>query len=326
MKWYNIAEKKNKLKAINIIIGGRGIGKTYSTIDFLLNENKPFIYMRNTDIQLDESSSGFGNPFKRWNLDHDRNVQIVKEKRHSNIIEVGSDGAANIIGRGCALSTFENMRGVDLSEIEYVLFDEFIEKRKLAFKQFEAFVNFYETVNRNRELIGEEPLKCILLSNAQKLDNPILLGYNLIPVIERMIRNGQKEYSNQNLYIHLPESEVSEAKKQTANYQLINGSKIADEALNNKFAFDSFYGIIKRPLVEYKAICCIDDIYIYKHKSNNKLYACSSVASNIPEFTSRDNKTIFLRSYGQLLASAAAKGGLEYSDFVIKSKLFDIIM
>lgn len=324
VKWYDIRSVEHKLKAVNIIIGGRGIGKTYSSLCYVLEEKKPFIYLRNTDVQLKECVSGFGNPFKRINKDKDRDIFFKSEKSHSLIYD-GSREDGQPIGYGLALSTFENLRGVDLSDVVYVIFDEFIEKRTLSFRQFESFISFYETVNRNRELLGEEPLKCILLSNSQKLSNPILAGYGLIPVIEQMIRTGQKEYRKPGLYLSLPSSEVSDLKRETENYKLINGTKIADEALNNAFAFDSFYGITKRNINEYVPVCQIDDVYIYRHKSGSKLYACMIQAKNIQSFTSRDNLTAFLRGYGRKLFDAAAKGSLEYSDFVTKTMLLDLI-
>ena len=322
IEWYDIGKKR--LSSINIIIGGRGIGKTYSALSYIIEKDKPFIYLRNTDVQLKECITSFGNPFKRWNRDHEKEIYFKSEKSHALIYDPDNkDGQP--IGYGLALSTFENLRGVDLSDVCYVLFDEFIEKRSLSFRQFECFISFYETVNRNRELLGEDPLQVILLSNSQKLANPILAGYNLIPVIENMIRTGQKEYRDRALYINLPESEVSQLKKQTANYQLINGTKVADEALNNAFAFDSFYGIKKRNITEYVPICQIDDIYLYRHKSKSMLYACHIQAQNIPVFSSRDNLTAFLRSYGRKLFDAASKGYLEYADFVTKTLLLDII-
>ena len=322
--WYDIAKVEKKLSAINIVIGGRGIGKTYSCLDFLINKNEPFIYLRNTDVQLKECITAFGNPFKRWNIDHEKDIFFKSEKSHSMIYDPDCEDGRPI-GYGLALSTFENLRGVDLSDVKYVLFDEFIEKRSLSFRQFECFISFYETVNRNRELLGEQPLCCILLSNAQKLSNPILAGYGIIPVIENMIKSGQKEFKKPGMYISLPVSSVSEIKRNTLNYTLINGTKIADEALNNTFAFDSFYGVKKRNINEYTCFCQIDDIYLYRHKHTGILYACSIQATNVPVFSSRDNLTAFLRAYGLKLLDAASQGKLEYSDFVIKSSLLDII-
>ena len=324
IEWYDIEKVAHKLTAINIIIGGRGIGKTYSALSYVIKSGKPFIYLRNTDVQLKECITSFGNPFKRWNLDHDRNIYFKSEKSHANIYDADDD-SGQPIGYGLALSTFENLRGVDLSDVEYVLFDEFIEKRSLSFRQFECFISFYETVNRNRELIGEQPLCCILLSNSQKLSNPILAGYGMIPVIENMIRTGQKEFKKKGLYLSLPSSEVSNMKRDTLNYTLINGSKIADEALNNAFAFDSFYGVKKQRLDEYVPMVQIDDLYIYRHKSSGQLYVCSSQAQNIPVFSSRDNITAFLRAYGRKLMDAAASGKMYYSDFVTKTLILEII-
>ena len=325
MEFFNIIPYINNMVALLVCIGGRGIGKTYSAFSFILKEQqKRFIYMRNTVTQLDESCGEFGNPFKRWALDHDRTIYMDKEKNHALIYEETGE-KTKVIGYGVALSTFENLRGVDLSDVEYVLFDEFIERKRFTFDQFASFVHFYETVNRNRELMGEPPLKVIMLSNSQKLDNPILAGYGLIPVIENMIRTGQKKYKNKGLMVLLPESKISDLKAQTENYKLINGSKIAEENLKNKFAFDSFYGIRKRNIREYKCICCVDGIYIYKHKSTNKFYACMIRSDGVKEFDSKDNRIIFYRTYGRFLELAAAKGDLEYSDFVTKTKLFEIL-
>lgn len=324
IEWYDIRKVEDKLSAVNIIIGGRGIGKTYSALSFVLEKKKPFIYLRNTDVQLKECITGFGNPFKRLNMDMGSDIFFKSEKSHALIYDGSGEDPAPI-GYGLALSTFENLRGVDLSDVVYVVFDEFIEKRSLTFRQFECFISFYETVNRNRELLGEKPLCCILLSNSQRLSNPILAGYGIIPTIENMIRTGQKEYRKPGMYLSLPSSAVSDLKKNTANYTLINGTKIADEALNNAFAFDSFYGIKRRNLNEYLPIVQIDDIYIYKHKTTGRLYACMSQAQNIPVFTSRDNLTAFLRAFGRKLYDAASKGFIDYSDFVVKSLLLDII-
>lgn len=325
IKFFEIGAYIDQFKAIGIVIGGRGIGKTYSALSYLLEEqSERFIYMRNTVIQLDECCNEFGNPFKKWAADHGRVIFMEKEKNHAVIYEETEEGT-KVIGYGVALSTFENLRGVDLSDVNYVLFDEFIERKKFTFDQFSSFVHFYETVNRNRELFGADALKCILLSNSQKLDNPILAGYGLIPIIESMVRSGQKKYRNKGLLVLLPESEVSDLKAQTENYKLINGSKISDENLKNKFAFDSFYGIKKRNIKEYLCLCCVDDIYIYRHKSNGKYYACQIRADNVKEFSSRDNRVIFYRTYGRFLELAAANGTLEYSDFVVKTKLFEIL-
>ena len=312
MEWYDIRQRAAKLRPVSIVIGGRGIGKTYSALSFMMESGKKFLYLRNTDKQMSLCASAFGNPFKKVAGDQGRDV-VMKPAGEIYVVKEGDD----VIGYGAALSTFENLRGVDLSDVEYVVFDEFIENRKLSFKQGPAFLNLYETINRNRELEGRPPLICILLSNAQRLSNPILAELGLIQVIEQMIRTGDRLRITREYYIELPESSVSAAKEITALYRLAAGSRYADEALRNEFANDSFFNVGKRPLLEYRPVCAIDGIYIYRHKSGPQWYCCRSRAQ-VMEYDSTDQGALFNRIYGPRLRNAYAAGNLYFSEFTIK--------
>ena len=320
MKFYDIADKAHKLRAFNIIIGGRGIGKTYSALSFCIRSEKPFIYLRNTDVQIKESCTDFGNPFKTWARDNKRNIYIKQQGKHAIIYERVGDEIPQILGYAASLSTAGNLRGVDLSDVETVLYDEFIEKQPLKFKQFDAFMNFYETVNRNRELFGKDPLKVIMLSNAQKMDNEILHALDLIPIIESMIRSGQSDFSRDAVYLSLPRSEISEAKKNTAAYIAANKSAFYKEAIENEFANDNFAGVQPQPLREYVGVAKFDDLYIYKHKSMGKYYICSSRCENVPEYNSRV-PYMFIRYIIPRLARAYSRNNLYFEDFICKSKI-----
>lgn len=327
MKWYKIPDN-NKLRPFTFIVGGRGIGKTYSAIDAGITEHEnAFLYLRNTREQLQESCGAFGNPFKKWAADHKRDIRLVGEKNHAVIKEWINDGQQIIskdIGSGANLSTFENLRGVDLSETNFILFDEFIENRTLTFDQFKAFLHMYETVNRNRELEGLEPCKVVLLSNAQRLGNPILRGFNLIPIIENMQKTGQRSYADGPIRIELPFSEVSEAKKNTALYKATEGSQFNAEALDNNFINDSFTGVKKVNINEYTPLVCIDNIYIYKHKSEMNYYACS-IPANVRKYRSVDNFLIFNRIYGIKLKIAIASDMVYFSDYTTKVDLMQLL-
>lgn len=312
MEWYDIRARAGKLRPVSIVIGGRGIGKTYSSLSFVIETGEPFLYLRNTDKQMSLCASAFGNPFKKVAADLGRDI-TMKAAGEIYAVKEGE----TVIGYGAALSTFENLRGVDLSNIKYVIFDEFIENRKLSFKQGAAFLNLYETINRNRELEGKPPLICILLSNAQRLANDILADLNLISVIENMIRNGERLRITKDIYIELPESSVSDEKKDTALYRMAAGSRYADEALRNEFANDSFFNVKPQPLREYVPLCALDDIFIYRHKAQNRYYCCRSRA-NVQEYDSGDQMGAFNRIYGVRLRVAMIAGTVYYSEFTIK--------
>lgn len=326
IKWYNVADTENKHQPFNFIISGRGIGKTYSCIDYCINNySGHFLYLRNTKEQIEESAGkafelSFGNPFKRWSLDNNRRIYLTIEKKHAVIKEDDQ-----LIGWGAALSTFENLRGVDLSEIDLILFDEFIENRNLMFDQFRAFMSCYETINRNRELQGRPAVKVLLLSNAQRLSNPILRGLNIIGLIESMQRSGQRSYTNYPIHIELPPSAVSDAKKDTALYTIAKDTEYFKEAIENQFANDSFTGVKKCNLIEYTPVCSIDSIYIYRHKSNGRLYACGTFNRDCKHFTTKDNYLIWMRIYGLKLRLAITSDLVDYADYTTKSDLMRIL-
>ena len=323
LEWFNIADYEPKFRPNTFFIGGRRIGKTFSTFSYMY-ERQPFLYIRNTETQLKECCGDFGNPFKKWNKITGHNAHLKKEDKHAIILD-GKGEDEHIIGYAASLSDIGTIRGADLSDYRIGLFDEFIEKRSLQYDQGRYYNDLYESINSNRELEGEKPFIMFLLSNSQKLNNSILAEKDLITPIEKMVASGQKCWSRGDSFVCLPVSPISELKKETAFYKGRENTKNYQEALNNKFANDSFYAITKRPLREYVGVCMIDDIYIYKHKSNGKYYACTSPCLNIPTFSSKDNFSLFYRAYGKQFDIMAACGDLECSDFTTKTRLYEIL-
>lgn len=321
IKWYDIRNERRRWKPLNVIISSRGVGKTYSTLLYLAEEcTGDFLYIRNTDIQIKTCGSDFGNPFKAINKNTGREIYIKSRKECGYIYE-----HETLRGYAAALSTFENMRGVDLSGVTDVIFDEFIEKAPLRFDQFNAFLNFYETVNRNRELTGGDPLRVFLLSNAQRLSSPILAGFGLIPIIEEMIKTGQQNYSTKEIWLSIPKSEVSEAKKNSVLYKAAAGTRYFSEAIENKFANDSFSGISRRSLNEYKPLCSIDDFYIYKHKSDGSFYVCATPGTVSQKYDSRINAILLMRGLYPQLALAYAEERLFFDSFTTRAYIIDLI-
>ena len=316
-----------ELRAFNFFIGGRGVGKTFSALSHLHEMGEPFIYLRNTDVQMKESATKFGNPFKKLNSVHGWDVRMEAEEGHYNFVE-GRDKEKRIIGYGAALSTFGNLRGVDLSDCNFAFFDEFIQRKKLTYNQFDSFFDFYETVNRNREFEEppKPPFKVIFSSNSQSLNNSILAGFGLINEIERMKRDKVYTYKRKNLCVYLlPESnDVTEAKRQTALYQETAGSRNAKEALDNDFAFDSFHHVRKFPIQEFIGMTAIDGIYIYRHKSNGTIYVCRT-PFDCDMVDSTENISSWRRVYMLQLREKWIADRIYFLDFQCKITLAELI-
>lgn len=326
-RYYDIRSDRQKWRSLNILIGARRIGKTFSILDYLVNETDGlFIYMRNKDTQIDSCCTKFGNPFKKYNQVTGRNIYIKNAKECGYIYDgTTDDEEARLIGYATALSTFDNLRGVSLDDVSDVFFDEFIEKRKLLFDQFAAFMNFYDTVNDNREAEGREALRVFMASNAQKLNSSILAGYNLIAPIEGMLSSGQRNFSRGKIWVTFPYAAIIEERKKMGLSEEIEGSRYYEETINNKFANDDFTGISKKKIIEYVGIAEVDGIYIYKHKSNGTLYACNIPCDNVNHYNSSVNRLLLMAGLYPAIASAYAENKLFFSDFTTKAALFDII-
>ena len=278
------------------VVGARGVGKTYGVMRKLIEEGKKFIYLRRLKSQLDQCGKLEGNPFKKLNEDMDKNI---KPYSSGGIITFrDGDKNSNIISVGVALSVVANIRGIDFSDIDYIVFDEFISSdgERPIRNEFSAFLNFYETVNRNRELEGKQPVKCIMLGNANTLINPYFSAWHFMKTAVKMITGHQmvwRSADKSRMIILLLESPISKKKADTALYKNAN-SDFIQMALDNAFRTDET-NIRSEPLTEYIHMVSIGEIGIYKHKSERKYYV-SSTQANTPYY---DSFGIGLRMFQQ---------------------------
>lgn len=340
MKWYKITDSRDRWRVFNIFMGGRGIGKTYSAIDYCINSGKQLLYIRSTDKQIKLSlSPDRGNPFKKWATDHNRSIYIRGGEDINDIVEEMTVTSENddgekveekqdkLLGYAAALSTFENLRGVDFSQIGIILYDEFIQTQPFRFDAFRSFLNLYESVNRNRELMGGDPVQVFFLANTQELQNPILAGFDLIGEIEQMQRTGQKRYSRGDIYVELCDSDVSRQKEKSVLYRnLPADDAYKREALNNEFSRNDFTGIGRpKSLREYRPICNIDSIGIMGHKSRREYYISASKSNKVPTFNSRTQSGLFYRHYGGALCDAYATGALMCDSFLTRQHILNVL-
>lgn len=255
-----------------IYIGGRGVGKTYSAL--VLGLKKKFLYLRRTATELETVASGFGNPFKVINRDYEVNVQC----EYNSSLNFGAFTLEDeTIGYCTALSTFAGLRGADFSDVELIIFEEFIpevHKRKIK-NEGDAFLNVYETINRNREMQGQPPVMVLFLANSISLDNPILLSLDAVKILQHMITKNQARFTDKErcLYIERVDNVgVTKDKVNTALYKLTKNSDFREQALDNKFSNDELHRIAKVQIQEYKPTICIGRFTIYQHKSENLLH------------------------------------------------------
>lgn len=306
-----IMDRKPRVPFI-FIVGGRGTGKSYGSINWIIDHNEHVLFMRRTQDEVETIMNDPNMSAARTPV-NDRGLMLFSRKisKKNCILSYAPDEEAERVDfiTTCALSTFASLRGFSASQYGYLFFDEFIKEAHVhALKQEgKALFNAYETVSRNRELSGLPPLRLVCMSNSEDIYNPIFHEFGLETIALRMIESGnnyQLAKNNTVALYNLSDSPISAMKAGTALYQLGN-EKYNTMALANRFSVDS--AIIKsmslkgmKPILNYNGIC------LYTGKG--RIYAAGAPNASVDFYgdTEREKKGIL--SQYPILKFAYARG------------------
>ena len=276
-----------------LCIGGRGTGKTYGSIKYLLENEILFIYLRRTGSQMELVSKDQFSPIVKIGSDLGMALTSVSLSKYATgVYHIGEDGqpAGDPVAVIMGLSTVSNARSYDAAKVKVILYDEAIPERHE--RQFahegESFLNMYESVNRNREFDGTPPVKCVVLANANNLEAPILRALNCVKILDRMRSKRQTQRVDRTLGLSvylLNDSPISAEKRETALYRLTLGKgDFNDMALDNSFSADNYTDLGSRPLNEYVPIAVIGSICLYQHKYNYSWYVSETISGKPEQF------------------------------------------
>lgn len=273
------------------VVHGRGTGKTFGACkycyDYHDRTGDKFIYLRRLQTEADLVGNTAFSPFTPVTDFYDleplisgpipnvKNVKgIWKTERNEkgDIVPAGPP-----IGYTAALATVSSIRGFSGRDIKVCVYDEFIpEKTARPIRaEGEAVLQFYESVNRNRELEGEPPLKMVFLSNANKLSSPVFEAFGITNYVDKMVRGNQEECYLKDrgvAILKLKDSPISQQKSKTALYKASQSEAFNDMAIGNAFDMSNYLYVRAEPIDEYRIIAKFDDVYIYRHKSDARYY------------------------------------------------------
>ena len=343
MKYINVWDYKDKDYPFQIFIGGRGTGKTYSALKGCLLHDERFIFMRRTaqelDLMLDSDKGEGANPFKPLNKDLGRDVglsRIVKNLSgiyNREIVEDRLQPVGLPIGYGVALSTISSIRGIDFSDCNICIYDEFIPEKHVRKMKNEgtALFNAYETMNRNRELDKKDPMTMYLLANSNDIYNDIFIELEIVSDIEKMARKGKADLyiKERGLAVHLlaNNTEFTDKKSNTALYKLTAGSKFSDMALNNKFAYEDFTLIGRQSLAGFRPVCSIGKATLYVKKGESFMYI-SYAGAMCPSLNINNeaDRMCFYNDYGRKLKQLYINGKVCFESYELKRTILDLIL
>ena len=220
---------------LNILIGSRGVGKTYGAtklvIKDFLKKKRQFIYLRRYKTELSKSMKKFF-------------TEIIKNEEFPNhTLEVHGNTFLideEVAGYGVTLSTAQQLKSSNFSDVYYIIFDEFlIESGQGYYLKDEvlAFLGLLETVGRMRDI------KVFMLANAVTEVNPYFMFFDLaLPYNNdiKLFKDGMilLQYLQNEAYI--------KAKKETKFGKLVAGTEYEDYAIDNKFTDDNRVFIEKK--------------------------------------------------------------------------------
>lgn len=276
-----------------LIIGGRGTGKTYNALHWLLESKQLFIYMRRTGKQMGVVTKDKLSPIVQ--VGRDMGMKLTTEplgEYVSAVYHVGDDDKASgdPVALIMALNSISSIRSFDASSVSVLLYDEAIpEKSERAIRaEDECFLQCVESIARNRELQGNKPLKVVVMANANNLEAPILRALNCVRTLDNMRRKKQTQNIDKTTGLSiflLKDSPISAEKRQTALYKLTLGKgDFVDMALDNSFSADNYTDISVRPLNEYVPIATIGSICLYQHKNNYTWYVSETISGKPEQF------------------------------------------
>lgn len=348
-KYIWIWDYKDDRYPLQFFIGGRGDGKTYGALDgarlHYLEDGSRFIFSRLTIKEQKQitakAAKASGNPFKKINKKEGCNVVILGsgDDLVSSIVDFESDDKGRIVptgrlyGYACSLVDVCDIRGQDYDDCTDWIIDEFIpEKHKrLPNGLGDALLNGIETLNRDREDDGRPPLRVWCLANANDIYNPIFKDLGLVSVCEKMKREGKHDIylKDRAIAIHLLEDseELVECRSKRAIAKISKGTRFADMAYNNDFAYNDFSNVKYLKVTGYVPIVSLNDITIYCQKGSGRLYLSYTPAKCPKLDGNKENELIlFKKKYSQRLYNAFVNNKITFESYDIKAQILEIIL
>ena len=226
----------------NFIVGDRGRGKTFRhsklrPISRFLETGEQFIYLRRYKNELKTLDIFFDDVREFF---PDVELKVKNRVFYCN---------GKVMGFAINLSTANMLKSTAYPKVQTIVFDEFIlEKGYIRYLDSEvrAFLNFYETVARDRE-----DVKVYFLGNSVSLVNPYFIHWKIMPntkqqftKVRKTLRDGRK--GRHLIVVEIMQDDSDEGEnsfrqnKINTDYgELINGSEFGEMSIHNNFADDN---------------------------------------------------------------------------------------
>lgn len=284
---------------LNIIIGERGVGKTYGAKKYVINrwikKHKQFVYIRRYETDL-EASVGSTNDNKFFE-------QVIKEfpnhefkiNKSKKVRKLIMDN--QVIGYALPLSSADSLKSSSYDNVDTIIYDEFMLKegssQHYLRNEPEIILDIIETVGRLKDV------KVFLLGNAISSTAPIMTYFNL-----SLPYNSDIKLFKDGLILvnYIKNEEYRQIKKSTNFGKLIDGTRYSKYAIDNEFLTDSKSFIRKKSESRFYFIFTLNnkEYGVWRDKEDY-IYISNDIDPNCPlkfslTIDDHDDSTIFLKT------------------------------
>ena len=332
-----------------VVVGGRNTGKTYSTLTDAKEENKGFIFIKRTNLDVNNLCAGGHvsnknldmdfefdlSPFADINEDKGWNIQAKKifdglgafaeYDQEGELVKSKPIGYIFSLNRVAKFKGFGGLRGC--SEM---IFDEFIAApwERVSREEGNQLMDLYKTVSRDREHRGLPGLKLICLANANDISNPVFNTLQITDDVAHMIDEGLEYYETRGIMIHLVEDspEFYEAESKTQVYEAMHDTVWGRMAFDNEFSRNDFSCIkkkvnIKRAVPECSIFYDGETWYIWKREEEYLVTYSRHNSKSHYDFSKEGDRRRFYYNEMIFIQDAVAENKATFQTY----RMFDVL-
>lgn len=238
---------------INILIGERGVGKTYGASKFVvsqyLKKGEQFCYIRRYKPEIKKAVPNF---FESLINNEEFKGHTLTTKGNTFYCD------GEVIGYAMTLATAQDLKSSNFSKVKNIIFDEFIieqgQKKYYLQNEVFTFLNLLETIGRLRDI------RVFMLANSASITNPYFAFFDLSMPYNSDI----KLFKNGTILLqYMKNQEYRDFKKQTKFGQLVAGTPFEDYAIDNKFLDDDKSFVQKKSGTSHFSFAFIYDNVTY---------------------------------------------------------------
>lgn len=222
----------------NFIVGQRGVGKTFGSLAWAVEQHKrfkergerwEFLYVRRYETELKKLTIQRGG--RLFNAVQPERFPNDELKAESNTLYCNGD----VCGYAQPLSTASILKSDAFPYVKAIIFDEFIIGGKGAYHylpdEITKFLDLYETVARGRDVT------VLFLSNAVTVTNPYFDFWHLDRPHDGDIQRFGK--TKQILVQFTANPALADKRKRSRFGQIVEGTEYAEYAYDNEWLLDN---------------------------------------------------------------------------------------